>query len=51
MKLYKSKLFRLGALVIAMSQMFSIPTITSFADEGIENVIDNNFAEEIIEKR
>ena len=27
MKLYKSKLFRLGALVIAMSQVFSIPTM------------------------
>ena len=41
MKLYKSKLFRLAALTVAMSQVLSIPTITSFADEGQENVFAN----------
>ena len=48
MKLYKSKLFRLGALAIAMSQMFSIPTITSFADEGQENVMANDMVEQTV---
>ena len=41
MKPYKSKLFRLGALAIAMSQVFSIPTITGFADEMQGNVFAN----------
>ena len=41
MKLYKSKLFRLAALTVAMSQVLSIPTITGFADEMKGNVFAN----------